>query len=115
MSALNRFIERLNQKPILWSLGLGVTVYFCAFWLAVLGLFERFPLSFEIGFLSAGSLVMAYHWAMSRYLTTGSKLAQFIHLSLGLALVAASMALIGATTHMKAYEWLGTWLWTSLT
>ena len=38
MTASDKFIERLNQKPILWSLGLGVLVYFCAFWLAVLGL-----------------------------------------------------------------------------
>ena len=109
MTALDKFIERLNRNPILWSLGLGISVYFCAFWLAVLGMFERFPLSFEIGFLSAGSLVMAYHWAMSRYLTE-SKLAQFVHLSFGLVLVSASMALIGATTHIKAYEWLLTWL-----
>ena len=112
MIALDKFTSRLNASPIIWTLGLGMTVYFCAFWLAVLGMFARFPLIFEVGFLSAGSLVMAYHWVMSRYLAD-SKLAQFIHLSFGLALVGASMALIGATTHMKAYEWLGTWLWTS--
>lgn len=105
MTALDRFIERLNRNPILWSLGLGISVYLCAFWLAVLGMFERFPLSFEIGFLTAGSLVTSYHWAMSRYLVE-SKLAQFIHLSFGLALVSASMALIGAATHIKSYDWL---------
>ena len=105
MIALDRFIQRLNGNPILWSMGLGISVYFCAFWLVVLGIFERFPLSFEIGFLSAGSLVMAYHWAMSRYLVE-SRQAQFIHLSFGLGLVSASMALIGATTHVKSYDWL---------
>ena len=105
MTALDKFIERLNRNPILWSLGLGILVYFCAFWLAVLGMFERLPLIFEVGFLSAGSLVMAYHWAMSRYLAE-SKLAQFVHLCFGLALVSASMALIGATTHVKSYDWL---------
>jgi len=109
MSALNRFIERSNRNPILWSLGLGVLVYFCAFWLAVLGMFERFPLSFEIGFLSAGSSVMAYHWAMSRYIRS-SNFAQVIHLCFGLGLVTASMALIGATTHVKTYDWLTTLL-----
>jgi hypothetical protein len=31
MSALDRFIERLNHQPVLWSLGLGVTVYFGVF------------------------------------------------------------------------------------
>ena len=105
MTVLDKFTSRLNASPIIWTLGLGVTVYFCAFWLAVLGMFARFPLIFEFGFLTAGSLVMSYHWAMSRYLVA-SKLAQFIHLSFGLALVSASMALIGATTHVKSYDWL---------
>ena len=105
MTALDNFIERLNARPILWTLGLGVTIYFLAFWLAVLGMFPRFPLIFEVGFLSAGILVMGYHWAMSRYLAE-SKLAQSIHLCFGLALVSSSMALIGATTHVKSYDWL---------
>ena len=105
MTALDRFIERLNRNPILWSLGLGISVYFCAFWLAVLGMFERFPLSFEVGFLSAGSLVMAYHWAMSRYITA-STTAQLIQMSFGLALVSLSMMLIGATMHDKTWEWV---------
>ena len=110
MTALDKFIERLNHRPILWSLGLGVTVYFCAFWLAVLGMFPRFPLIFEVGFLSAGALVMAYHWAMSRYIT-GSTLAQGIQLAFGLTLVSMSMLLIGATMHHKSYEWFNTWLY----
>ena len=102
MAALDKFIERSNCKPILWSL---VLVYLCAFWLAVLGMFERFPLSFEIGFLSAGSLVMGYHWAMSRYINANA-VAQVVQISLGLCLVSASMFLIGAATHAKAYEWV---------
>ena len=109
MCALDKFIERLNQKPILWSLGLAVTVYFCAFWLAVLGMFERFPLSFEVGFLSAGALVMAYHWAMSRYITANI-IAQLVHISFGIGLISLSMLLIGAAMHDKAYEWLNVWL-----
>ena len=111
MSALNRFIERLNRNPVLWSLGLGVLVYFCAFWLAVLGMFERFPLSFEIGFLSAGSSVMSYHWAMSRYIVD-STIAQVIQMSFGLALVSLSMMLIGATMHDKTLEWVNALLYT---
>ena len=83
MSALDKFIERLNHRPIFWSLGLGVLVYFCAFWLVVLGMFERFPLGFEVGFLSAGALVMAYHWAMSRYITANT-LGQLVHISFGI-------------------------------
>ena len=105
MIALARFIERLNRKPILWTIGLGLTVYFCAFCLAVFAMFPNFPLIFEVGFLTAGSLVMSYHWAMSRYLVE-CRLAQFIHLSFGLGLVSASMALVGATTHIKSYDWL---------
>ena len=110
MTASDKFIERLNQKPILWSLGLGVLVYFCAFWLAILGMFERFPLSFEIGFLSAGSLVMAYHWTMSRYITV-SNIAQVIQVAFGIGLISISMLLIGAAMHDKAYEWVNTWLY----
>ena len=109
MPALDKFIERLNQKPILWSLGLAVTVYFCALWLAVLGMFERFPMSFEVGFLSAGALVMAYHWAMSRYITANI-IAQLVHISFGIGLISLSMLLIGAAMHNKAYEWLNAWL-----
>ena len=109
MIVLDKFIERLNQNPILWSLGLGVTIYFCAFWLAVLGMFERFPLSFEVGFLSAGALVMGYHWAMSRYITANT-LAQVIQISFGIGLISISMLLIGAAMHDKAYEWLNAWL-----
>ena len=103
MTALDRLIERLNHNPILWSLGLGISVYFCAFWLAVLGMFERFPLSFEVGFLSAGSLVMGYHWAMSRYLQS-NMCGQVIQMSFGIALLTLVIALIGASTHIKAYE-----------
>lgn len=102
MAALDKFIERSNCKPILWSL---VLVYLCAFWLAVLGMFERFPLSFEIGFLSAGSLVMGYHWAMSRYITA-STIAQLIQVLFGIGLISVSMLLIGAAMHDKAYEWV---------
>ena len=105
MTALNKFIERLNHRPILWSLGLGVIVYFCAFWLAVLGMFERFPLSFEIGFISAGSLIMGYHWAMSRYIMD-STIAQLIQVLFGIGLISISMLLIGAAMHDKAYEWV---------
>lgn len=86
MLALDKFIERLNHRPILWSLGLDVLIYFCAFWLAVLGMFERFPLSFEIGFLSAGSLVMGYHWAMSRYIVD-STIAQPTQVLFGIGLI----------------------------
>ena len=110
MSALDKFTSRLNASPIMWTLGLGVTVYFCAFWLAVLAMFPPFPSIFEVGFLSAGALVMAYHWAMSRYIT-GSTLAQGIQLAFGLTLVSMSMLLIGATMHHKSYEWFNTWLY----
>ena len=109
MIALDKFTSRLNASPIIWTLGLGVTVYFCAFWLAVLGMFARFPLIFEVGFLTAGSLVMGYHWLMSRYIKS-SNLAQFVQLAFGLTLVSLSMLLIGASIHNKAYEWVNTWI-----
>ena len=110
MIALDKFTARLNTSPIIWTLSLGVIVYFCAFWLAVLGMFERFPLIFEVGFLTAGSSVMGYHWLMSRYIKS-SNLAQFVQLAFGLTLVSMSMLLIGATMHHKSYEWFNTWLY----
>jgi hypothetical protein len=109
MTTLDKFIARLNQKPMLWTLALGLIVYFCAFWISVFAMFPSITPLFEIGFLFAGSLVVAYHWAMSRYLAE-SKLAQIVHLCFGLVLVTASMALIGATTHVKSYDWLTQWL-----
>ena len=58
---------------------------------------------FEIGFLFAGSIVMGYHWAMSRYMQS-SALGQVIQISFGIALLTLVMAFVGATTHIKAYE-----------
>ena len=105
MPALDKFIERLNQKPILWSLGLGVTVYCCAFWLSVFAMFASITPLFEVGFLMAGSIVLGYHWVMSRYINANA-VAQVVQISFGLCLVSASMFLIGAATHAKAYEWV---------
>ena len=102
---LDRFIERLNVRPILWTLLFGVSSYFCAFWLVVLGMFERFPMSFEIGFLSAGSLIMTYHWIVSRYIID-CKVAQLIQISFGISLISVVMFLIGAAMHDKAYQWV---------
>lgn len=109
MIALDKFTSRLNASPILWTLGLGVTVYFCAFWLAVLAIFPSFPVVFEAGFLSAGMLVMGYHWAMSRYLT-GSKMAQVIHMFFGVILVTVTLIIIGSALHIKSYEAINRWL-----
>ena len=106
---LDRLIEKLNARPILWALFLGVSLYICAFWLAILGMFERFPLSFEIGFVSAGIVVMGYHWAMSRFIIK-SKVAQVLQMSFGLALVSFSMMLIGAAMQDKTYQWVNRWL-----
>ena len=107
--ALERFIKKLNDRPIIWTLSLGITIYFCAFWLAVLGMLGPFPLSFESGFISAGMLVMTYHWLMSRYIIE-SKTAQLIQITFGFCLISLSMFLIGAMMHEKAYEWLNAWL-----
>ena len=105
MTALDRFIERLNHKPILWTVGLGLIVYFCAFWLAVFAMFPSLPLVFEVGFLLAGTLVMGYHWTMSRYITA-SNMAQIIQIAFGIGLVSFAMLLVGAAMHEKAYEWV---------
>lgn len=53
---------------------------------------------------------MGYHWLMSRYIRN-SKASQFIQLMLGLILVSAVIGLIGASTHLKAYEFINEWLY----
>lgn len=109
MIALNNLVERLNRKPILWAVCLGLIAYLSAFILSVLSILSPTSPVFEIAFLFAGSIVMGYHWVMSRYITA-SITAQVIQISFGMTLVSISMFLIGASTHQKAYEWVNTLL-----
>ncbi|MDC1239883.1 hypothetical protein N8Z80_02465 [Litorivicinus sp.] len=105
---LDKFIARLNQRPILWTVSAGILTYFCAFTLSIVSFwYQGF---FELGFLVGGTAVMGYHWLMSRYIR-GSKASQFIQLMLGLILVSAVIGLIGASTHLKAYEFINEWLY----
>lgn len=103
MIALNNLVERLNRKPVLWAVCLGLITYLSAFLISVLSTLSSTTPVFEIGFLSAGSIVMGYHWAMSRYMQSNT-LGQVIQISFGVALLTLVMAFIGATTHIKAYE-----------
>ena len=105
MNRFDSFVVLLNARPLAWTVSLGVAVYLAAFFMTVLAMATRVSPLFEIGFVLSGSLVMAYHWIMSRFLT-GSSLSQFVQLSLGLALILMTMAINGAVIHHKAYEWI---------
>ena len=113
MSKFQSFAKRLNTRPVMWTLIVGISVYTIAFWVTVLAFIVGNSPVYEFGFIFSGSLVMAYHWTISRYLT-GSMAAQAIQLGLGLTLVMSAMGLIGAVTHHKAYEWINGLLYLSL-
>lgn len=105
MNRFDSFLGLLNLRPLLWTVSLGVAVYLIAFCVTVLTMATKVSPLFEIAFIFSGSLVMAYHWIMSRFLT-GSPLGQIIQLCLGMALVIVTMAINGAVIHHKAYEWI---------
>lgn len=105
---IDTLITRLNSNPVLWSISLGLIVYVFAFLLAIFAISQLTP-TYEISFISAGAMVMGYHWAMSRFMKN-SKVGQIIQLSFGLILVSLAMSLVAAATHMRAYEVINKWL-----
>lgn len=105
MNRFDSFVGMLNARPLVWTVSLGVAVYVAGFFMTLLAMATRVSPFFEIGFVLSGSLVIAYHWIMSRFLT-GSPLSQLIQLSLGLVLVLTTMAINGAVIHHNAYEWI---------
>lgn len=105
-----KFIVKLNQRPLIWTLGLGVLAYASSFVFAVFVWALGIPIGFEIGFFLAATLVIAYHFVMSRYQTT-SKLAQIIQLAFAYVLVALTTAMVGVTTFQKGYQSLADWIY----
>ena len=110
MNRLDSFVALLNKRPLAWTVSLGTAVYLAAFFMIVLAMVSRVSPLFEIGFILSGSLVLAYHWTISRFLN-GSPLSQLIQLSLGFALVLVTMVINGAVIHHKAYEWINSLLY----
>ena len=103
------FIVKLNQRPIISTLGLGALAYVSSFLFSVLVWATGIPVAFEIGFFIAGTLILAYHFVMSRYQTT-SKFAQIIQLAFAYVLITLTTAMIGVTTFQKGYQGLADWI-----
>ena len=93
----NKFVTMLNHRPILWTLSLGILAYSSSFLFAVLVWARGVPIAFELGFYLAGTLVVAYHFVMSRYQTT-SKIAQIIQLSFAYVLITMTTAMVHNST-----------------
>ena len=83
----NRFIGALNQKPLMWTIGLLVPVYLVALMIAfaVLVADPRLysPFVTFLGLSTAAIMVMTYHWLMSRY-QRASSVAQVVQFAAGL-------------------------------
>lgn len=106
---LEHCLFRLNQRPVLISICIGVLIYACAFLVASIGVItERFLLG-ESLFLMSGVMIIGYHWVMSRFISA-SVIAQVTHLSFALILVTVVMILVSAVLHNKSYEAINQWL-----
>ena len=105
----DNFITKLNHRPILWTLSLGILAYASSFFFAVFVWATGIPIAFELGFYLAGTLVVAYHFVMSRYQTT-SKIAQAIQLFFAYILITMTTAMVGVSTFQKGYQGLADWM-----
>ena len=81
------FVELINSRPMLWTIGLMIPTYVLAFAVAFIGLLLdphlRMPgLTFSILALAA-LIVMTYHWVFSRF-QRRSSIAQAVQFFAGL-------------------------------
>ena len=67
----NRFVQRVNRAPIMWTVGLLIPVYIFSFSLAFMALvsdpYIESPAATFFLLLIAATAAMAYHWFFSRY------------------------------------------------
>ena len=83
----NRFVQRVNRAPIIWTVGLLIPVYICSFSLAFIALasdpYIESPLVTFSMLIVAASIAMSYHWFFSRF-QVSSAVGQVIQLASGL-------------------------------
>lgn len=83
----SRFVRSLNRHPLKWTLGLLIPVYLSAFLIAFIVLVVdprlHSPVITFLWLALAATIVMGYHWVMTRYQRV-STIAQIIHCSAGL-------------------------------
>ena len=97
MIALNHirswFFGVLNRRPLLTTILSGLLVYLIAVGLSVLAVIvAHYGWLYSFACLLGASLVLAYHWIMSRYQTT-SWFAQLLHMSVALFFMWIALAM----------------------
>ena len=91
------FIDLINKRPMLWTIGLMIPTYAIAFVIAFVGLLIDphlgSPLLTFILLALAALIVMAYHWLFSRFQHVSS-LAQAIQFFAGLIPVVGGLIIL---------------------
>ena len=91
------FVELINHRPMLWTIGLMIPTYVLAFAIAFAGLaldpHLGSPLLTFLILIGAAVIVMTYHWIFSRFQRT-SVLAQVIQFFAGLIPVVGGLVII---------------------
>ena len=91
------FVERINNRPLVWTIGVMVPTYVVSFIIALGGLaidphLGSPLLTFAI-LTSAALLIMSYHWVFTRFQRT-SALAQAIQFFAGLLPVVGGLMIL---------------------
>ena len=91
------FVELVNKRPMLWTIGLMIPTYAIAFVIAFVGLLLdphlKSPLLTFILLSVAALIVMTYHWLFSRF-QRASSLAQVIQFFAGLLPVVGGLVVL---------------------
>lgn len=91
------FVELINERPMLWTIGLMIPTYVGAFVIAFTGLVLDphldSPLLAFILLAAAAVIVMTYHWLFSRF-QHASFLAQAIQFFAGLIPVVGGLVVL---------------------
>ena len=102
----NRFVQRVNRAPIVWTIGLMIPVYAISFSIAFVAILIDPHMYSPVGQLAlmvvSALLVMLYHWFFSRY-QTSSTLAQVIQFSSGLLPVIGGFIVFGIS-YLSAFN-----------
>lgn len=90
-------IELINERPMLWTIGLMIPTYLTAFLIAFVGMaidpHLSSPLLTFVLLALAALIVMAYHWLFSRY-QHASSVAQATQFFAGLIPVGGGLTIL---------------------
>lgn len=93
----NRFVQRVNRAPIIWTIGLIVPIYIFSFALAFIALasdpYIESPITTFLLLLVAAITAIAHHWFFSRY-QRASSIGQVIQFGIGLLPIVGSFFIL---------------------